>query len=179
MRLLADSVSSAAPPLSSELPYTWSRTTTTEETFPELKYNVIRKTVQLQERLSPLQSAVGPDEALFGLHAVIEFILCTAVSDFNMCSHSYQRKSFNLLWLHHMIHLTQTHLRLYFHVSPLGTAFTGCVGVSTLLCVLDCFFSLLSSCFSSISSSSSVSSSSPKLDSGLSSSSCTKEVRLN
>lgn len=54
MRLLADSVSSAAPPLSSELPYTWSRTTTTEETFPELKYNVIRKTVQLQERLSPL-----------------------------------------------------------------------------------------------------------------------------
>lgn len=39
-RLPADSVSSAAPLLSSELPCTWSRTTTTEGTFPEIQSNL-------------------------------------------------------------------------------------------------------------------------------------------
>ncbi len=39
-RLPADSVSSAAPPLSSELPCTWSSTTTTEGAFPEIQSNL-------------------------------------------------------------------------------------------------------------------------------------------
>lgn len=84
-------------------------------------------------------------------------------------------KGNHLIWSGslHMIHFTQTHLQLYLHNVSIIVRLTGCVGVSsTLLCVLDCFFSLLPSC-SSTSSSSSVSSS-VKLDSGLSSSSCIK-----
>lgn len=88
-RLPADSVSSAASPLSSEPPCTWSRTTTTEGTFPEIqsKSNVIRKMVQLGDRVSPLYSAVRTDEASFGPPAVIEFIFITAV-----LSVSYQKE---------------------------------------------------------------------------------------
>lgn len=137
MRLRADSVSSAAPPLSSGLPCTWNRTTTADGTFPETqsKSNTIFKNSSIR---GSSYSLIVCGQMWWGL---VWISCCNWVHGhhrryiyiyfFNVFLDHYQRKSSNLVWLTSYIIDKHIFITYNHHVAPLGAA--GC----SLLVVLE------------------------------------------